>query len=222
MNFQLKAGTWNSAERAGPGSGGPPPAKPVPVLLKPSELVICREPCEVTTVLGSCVAVTMFAARLGLALMCHAMLPAPGQGRCAEDHSHELYKFVCFAIPAMAAAFKRADARPGEIQVKMFGGANLVGAIEKKECPNCVGPANIRMARLLILDEHLHIAAADVGGWRGRKILFNTGTGQVLHKHLGEWHGPQDQRGTDCSPGAYALAGLASMLPSLSNNPIPS
>ena len=202
-------------ENEGDASGDIGCADLLAVHLKPSELVICREPCEVTTVLGSCVAVTMFSPRLGLAAICHAMLPAPGQGWCAGDKSHDPHKYVCFAIPAMAAEFKRAGARPPEIQVKMFGGANLIGRHVNRECPNCVGPANVRMARLLLGEEKLCLAAVDVGGCRGRKIVFNTASGRVLHKHLGEWRGHRPQRGAGQYSGALALEGFVGVPPNL-------
>jgi chemotaxis protein CheD len=155
-----------------------------PLHLKPSELLISHDPYEVTTVLGSCVAVTMFGARLGLAAICHAMLPAPGQGLCLEAAAREPYKFVSFVVPFMAEAFRRAGLRPAEIEVKIFGGANLIGRHAGRDCPHCVGPANVRMAALLLEGESLRIRASNVGGGRGRKIVFNTRTGEVMHKHL--------------------------------------
>ena len=63
-----------------------------PLRLKPGELLICREPHEVTTVLGSCVSITMFNARLGLAAICHAMLPSPGPQVRAEDSPPKQFK----------------------------------------------------------------------------------------------------------------------------------
>ena len=162
----------------------PPPIKLVPFHLKPSELLVSRDPYEVTTVLGSCVAVTMFSLRFGLAAICHAMLPAPGQGRCDGVRSKDPFKFVAIVVPAMVEAFRRAGLKAAEIEVKIFGGANLMNRHEGRPCPQCVGPANVRMASLLLQQEHLQIRAANVGGYCGRKIVFNTHTGEVLHKHL--------------------------------------
>jgi len=155
-----------------------------PFHLKPSELFVSREPYEVTTVLGSCVAVTMFSARLSLAAICHAMLPAPDEGRCPDVRSLEPFKFVTCVVPAMAEAFRRAGLNPAEIEVKLFGGANLINRHDGRPCPDCVGPANVRMAIRMLQEEDLFIRASNVGGGRGRKIVFNTLTGEVMHKHL--------------------------------------
>ena len=160
------------------------PPKLAPIHLKPCELVVSKEPCEVTTVLGSCVAVTMFNARSGLAAICHAMLPAPGQGRCPGANSHDPYKFVSCVVPAMADTFRRVGLNPAEIEVKMFGGANLINRHSGRICTNCVGPSNVRLASLLLEQENLRVCASNVGGCRGRKIVFNTLTGEVMHRHL--------------------------------------
>ena len=154
--------------------------------LKPGDLLICRDPCEVTTVLGSCIAVTMFSSRLDLAAICHAMLPAPGQGRCAEDRSREPYKYVSLVVPVMAGVFTRAGAKPAETEVKLFGGASCIGRHRNGDCPHCVGPSNVRLARMLLAEHRLVVRASNVGGSSGRKLLFNTATGEVLHKHLAQ------------------------------------
>ena len=52
------------------------PSSHLPVItLKPAELFISERPAIVRTVLGSCVAVTMYDRQLGIAAICHALLP---------------------------------------------------------------------------------------------------------------------------------------------------
>ena len=150
--------------------------------LKPGELLIMEEPGEVTTVLGSCVAITFFSARRGLAAICHAMLPDPGLR--AQDAETRPFKYLTLAVPAMIDAFRREHVPLGEIDIKMFGGANVLGQGDPAPNSQSVGPANIRMARLLLSRESLRIRASNVGGRRGRKIVFNTLSGEVFHKHL--------------------------------------
>lgn len=154
--------------------------------LKPGELFIGREPAEITTVLGSCVAVTLFHLRSGLAAICHAMLPCPHP--CPDTDTLKVgdqpFKYVCYAIPEMAAAFRRAGVPAAEIAAKMFGGANVLGTRGESPSSQSVGPANVRLARRLLQQEGLTLKASNVGGQRGRKLVFNTLTGEVLHKHL--------------------------------------
>lgn len=152
--------------------------------LRPGDLVVCREPRQIVTILGSCIAVTMFNARLGLAAMCHAMLPVPKSQQAAEETAMP-FKYVSSAIPAMAAVFRRACLQPHEVEVKIFGGANVIAS---SGCSGRtgVGYSNVHHARKLILEEGFQIKASNVGGLRGRKIIFNTQSGRVLHKHLSQ------------------------------------
>lgn len=155
----------------------------VQLCLKPGELLISREPYEITTVLGSCVAVTMFNRRFGLAAICHAMLPHPFPGGCDDQAEAQTYKYVINVLPEMARAFRRTGILPNEVEVKMFGGANVIGHGDDRASQG-IGSDNVRLARRLIGREGLKIKASNVGGHTGRKILFNTVTGQVFHKHL--------------------------------------
>ena len=152
--------------------------------LKPGELVICRDARIVTTVLGSCVSVTMFNARFGLAAICHAMLPEPRHALPMDQDHPERFRYLSFAIPAMMEAFRRAGLTPAEIDVKLFGGASVMHTRESIHAPPWVGQGNVSKARQLLREANLHPKAANVGGHGGRKILFNTATGGVLHKHL--------------------------------------
>jgi chemotaxis protein CheD len=154
------------------------------VRLKPGDLVVCREPRQIVTILGSCIAVTMFNARLGLAAMCHAMLPAPNFQHSADEAAMP-FKFVSTAVPAMAAEFRRAHIQPHEVEVKIFGGANVIAGSAASGRIG-IGYANVHHARQLILEEGFQIKAANVGGLRGRKIIFHTQSGRVLHKHLSQ------------------------------------
>ena len=152
--------------------------------LKSGELLICREPRLVSTVLGSCVAVTMFTARLPLAAICHAMLPAPRRGCDLDNGAGERFKYLTQALSAMFDAFQRAGILADEIEVKMFGGGNVIGVAGEANLDLGVGEANIRMARRLLGEHQLPIKAANVGGQRGRKIFFDTATGEIFHKFL--------------------------------------
>ena len=126
------------------------------VYLKPGGLPVMREPQIVSSVLGSCIAVTFHNARLHVSAICHAMLPRPGQGQSAADKDEGQFKFLSDAIPHMAMQF----AKPG------------------------LGSRNVQAVRELLEDASFPIRAPNVGGDRGRKILSNTSTGDVRDKHL--------------------------------------
>ena len=95
------------------------------------------------------------------------------------------FKYVSSAIPAMVAVFRRACLQPHEVEVKIFGGANVIAG-SAASGRICIGSTNVHHARNLLFQEGFQIKAANVGGLRGRKIVFSTLTGRVLHKHLSQ------------------------------------
>lgn len=158
------------------------------VHLSPGKLIVTRESKIVVTVLGSCVAVTMFDRLSGLAAICHAMLAEP---HAAAERMHGgdpmRFRYMTEALPAMLDAYRRAAILPQTIEVKIFGGGNVIGESHAKD-PQWIGGANLTIARRLLEDAGLTVVAENTGGRRGSKILFNTATGTVLHKHL---HNPR-------------------------------
>lgn len=152
--------------------------------LRPGELLITQEPQWVITLLGSCVAVTMFSARFHLAAICHAMLPQPRGKDTSESNPRELGRYLSHAIPAMAERFSHLGLQPVEVDVKMFGGGNVIDMGGNPHDDHWIGSDNIATAQQLLRVARFHIKAQNVGGTCGCKIMFNTGTGEVLHKHL--------------------------------------
>ena len=150
------------------------------IYLKPGELAVAERPALVSTVLGSCVAVTLFSPRLGVGAICHAMLPL-AEGR-------DGFKYVDSSLLHMLAQFERLRVPKRELTVKLFGGADMF----EPGLPNgglSVGRQNIQAATALLRQEGLPVVAEDTGGRQGRKLLFYTHTGEVLLKRLGRQPG---------------------------------
>lgn len=145
------------------------------IYLKPGELAVAERPALVSTVLGSCVAVTLFSPRLGVGAICHAMLPLAA-GR-------DGFKYVDSSLLHMLAQFDRLRVTKRELVVKLFGGADMFEPA-KESGGSTVGRQNIQAARVLIRQEGLAVQAEDTGGRQGRKLLFYTHTGEVLLKRL--------------------------------------
>ena len=153
--------------------------------LKPGDLMFCRSACEVTTVLGSCVAVTLFSAQMGLGAICHAMLPAPQNGDDASLMGGKRWKFVCYAIEELISCFQQPGLPPSAVEVKIFGGGHLLHGSDVHNGGYTVGSANVALARTMLAQAGFAIVAGDIGGAFGRKVVFNTKTGSVHVKTLG-------------------------------------
>lgn len=161
------------------------------VFLLPGQLVFTREPQRITTILGSCVTVTMFDPRYRTAAMCHAMLPhPPAANRMSSKRLTDPFRYVSEALPAMVAYFKKAGSLPAMIDVKIFGGARVLHLSGSRQggCADGtaepIGDANVRFARALLQDASFSVTASNVGGTSGRKIIFETYTGEMLHRFL--------------------------------------
>lgn len=153
------------------------------VHLSPGQLIVTRESKVVVTVLGSCVSVTMFHRHSGLAAICHAMLAEPAGAEPVHPEDPLRFRYVTEAVPAMLGAYRRAGIVPRTIEVKVFGGGNVIGESHATD-PHWIGGANVATARRLLEAADLTVVAENTGGRCGSKILFNTATGAVLHKHL--------------------------------------
>ena len=154
--------------------------------LTPGDLMICREPCEVTTVLGSCVAVTFFSARLRLAAICHAMLPVPFCGNASSDFWEQRWKYVSYALDELIRHFLPTENSASDVEVKIFGGAHLLPPRDRLNSDGSIGSANVALARRLLAEAGFAIRACDVGGIAGRKVIFDTRSGAVHSRRLSQ------------------------------------
>ena len=150
------------------------------VYLHPGELVICREPMKVITVLGSCVSVTLFSRRLGLSAICHGTMPRCKAIKQCKELCVDAFKFMDCAILYMLSQFREAGAQNRDIEVKVFGGADTL----MSKSSNTIGSQNIKVTLEILGKERLGIAAADVGDNFGRKLIFISDKGDVYLKRL--------------------------------------
>ncbi len=155
--------------------------------LQPGELYLARGPAILRTILGSCIGVTFRSARLGAGALCHGVLP-----RCPQISSlAERHRYVDFSIRYLAQQFDALGACRDELEIKLFGGADVLPSIPGALNRPTVGALNCRAALEVLAEEGLRVSASDLGGVRGRRIHFHTGTGEVLLFRLAAWGGPE-------------------------------
>jgi len=146
------------------------------VYLKPGELCFAENPTLVTTVLGSCVSVIMYNHRLCIGAICHALLPT---GSCLDD---EGFRYVECSVDRMLEKFHELKVDRREIEVKLFGGADILTLFKADGRAKTIGQQNIQAALAIIETKGLNLVSSDVGGSTGRKLFFYTHTGEVLLK----------------------------------------
>lgn len=160
-----------------------PPFRDVPLCyLDPKRCVVTATPTLVSTVLGSCVGVTMHDPVSGVGGMAHAFLPY--RREFPEDREAPC-KFVDDALEHLLAACARLGASASRLEIKLFGGAEIMDRAASGGAGLRVGERNVLAAREGLAARGLRLLAEDVGGVRGRKVLFLTHTGGVWVKKLG-------------------------------------
>jgi chemotaxis protein CheD len=146
------------------------------IYLKPGEVLIARSPTLISTVLGSCVAVTMFSPSRGFGAICHAMLPRSdgreGDMRYVDTALQHLYQ----------GAIENSSSH--DLVIKLFGGAQVLNmgkhALEKKT----VGDQNVAQAEEILASLGLVVSVRDTGGIQGRKLYFCTRSGDVFVRRM--------------------------------------
>jgi chemotaxis protein CheD len=135
-------------------------------------LFAAKEDFVVDTILGSCVAVCLFDQRLKIGGINHYMLPMwNGEGLATPKYGNVANEVLFERMIALGSHQK-------DLIAKVFGGANQMGAAMN------VGERNFAVAIEQLDKWRLPIKAESLGGGIGRKIRFNTATGEVLMKFL--------------------------------------
>ncbi len=140
--------------------------------LYPSSLFAEKTPFMVDTVLGSCVAVCLFDKQLKTGGINHFMLPLWNGNGLASP------KFGNIATEKLIEKMQRNGSTLKNIVAKVFGGANQMNSSMN------IGARNIEIAKEVLAHYGITIIAENVGGNVGRKLKYNTGTGQVMMKFL--------------------------------------
>jgi chemotaxis protein CheD len=131
---------------------------------------------DVTTILGSCVAICLWDAAIGIGGLNHYMLSFD-RGAAAPSLRHGNY-----ATEELLVALSRFGAVRGRLQAKIFGGACILQSF--RQGGSDLGQKNIDLARALLETERIPIVGEDVGGPRGRKLIFSTDSGEARIKRL--------------------------------------
>jgi chemotaxis protein CheD len=155
------------------------------VYLHPGESYFARKPAIIRTILGSCVGVTFWSGRLGVGALTHSQLPRCPTNSFPGLSLAEGRRYVDFSIRDIARQFDALDAHRTEVQVKVFGGADVLLVSDEASAKATVGKLNCETAIEVLRDEGFAVSASSMGGTSGLNIRFDTRTGEVLLRRLG-------------------------------------
>jgi len=146
------------------------------IYLHPGQLFASAERSAVSTILGSCVAVCLWDPILKIGGINHYLLPLwTGQGTVSP-------RFGDVAVQELLDKLLQLGGRKSRLQAKIFGGACVIEAFRNRE--NHLGMNNVQTAEELLEKEGIPLVGHDVGGCRGRKLIFHTDNGTAWVKQL--------------------------------------
>lgn len=164
-----------------------PPDDPIAYLHLNQGLVTSKK-VVISTILGSCVAVTFYHRPSRLSGIFHASLPSKATFYDVPDSDDGPCRYVDTAIETILNKFLSQGITPGQIETKLFGGAYSLEDLVKTK-PEIrqqvdVGRQNVEVARKVLAENNLRVIAEDTLGKQGRRILFSTANGGIWLTYL--------------------------------------
>lgn len=144
------------------------------VFLLPGQWYFGANGAIVRTLLGSCVALTLWHPHRHMGGMCHYLLPSRTRpatvgldGRFAEE-----------AVELLVSSMARTGTKPGEYLVDLYGGADTMPDQVHTHKFN-IGERNIEKALELVDRYGFQLQTVDVGGNEPRNVTLDMKSGQV-------------------------------------------
>lgn len=139
------------------------------------EIHIGARPTEISTILGSCIAVCLFDNIQCISGMNHYLVPLwNGNGLQSPKYGN-------ISIPRLIESMVNVGCDVKNMEAKIFGGGNV---IDVTHVDLMIGRKNILIAKEILREYAIPIVAQDVGGERGRRIMMRSDTGKIFLKYI--------------------------------------
>lgn len=168
--------------------------------LYPGQFMVVREPSILSTMLGSCVGVALWDRRTHVGGLNHFLLHDAIEGESGSPR---------YGRPAMRMLIDeclKAGAAKSDLVARVYGGAAVLGQVSIGQK---IGEKNISVALEVLRAEGIRVAGQSTGGEQGRKISFNTQSGEVSESFS---RGQVDVSGFGPLPETSALGGEVKVL----------
>ena len=150
------------------------------IFLQPGDFYFGDEKTRIRTLLGSCVAITLWHPKERIGGMCHYMLPQ----RPRHNHSHVLDgRYAEDAMQMFMNELRHSKTRPNEYQVKLFGGGSMFERLAHHKDNVDISQRNVEFGQNLIPQYGFKISGEDLGGKGHRNVILDVWNGDVWVKH---------------------------------------
>jgi len=136
--------------------------------LEAGYLFLATKSTVISTVLGSSVSVCIYDRKQNVGGINHFQFPFTGERNQATA------RYGNVATIALIRMMVNNGSKIKHLEAQILG-----GAYNRKFSPKNIGLKNIIVARKILAREKINIVSEDVGGEKGRKIVFNTDTSEI-------------------------------------------
>jgi chemotaxis protein methyltransferase CheR len=140
------------------------------------ETHVSREPVEIKTLLGSCVAACLYDPVAKVGGMNHFLLPH-------TDSTHEIdrQRFGTHAMETLINGLMAKGADRRRLQGKLFGAGNVLGMVTRRPS---VGEQNAAFATAFFKAEGIELVASRLGGTSGMEVRFHPHSGRAFVRDI--------------------------------------
>ena len=160
----------------------------VAYFLEPGYIFVATRPTVISSVLGSAVSVCLYDRKRKLGGMNQFQLPE------VRDREKATARYGNAATLALVRMMEENGCTVRSMEAQIIG-----GAFNRSVSEEDIGRTNVGVARRVLGRKGIRIVSEDVGGFKGRKVIFNTGVNEVAvmkvdRLRTGDWHPYEDDR----------------------------
>lgn len=149
------------------------------IFLQPGEFFFGEEKTCIRTLLGSCVAITLWHPKLRVGGMSHYMLPQ----RPSRERAQALDgRYADEVMQLFHRELQRTRTRPSEYEAKLFGGGRMFSYPSKTKRHVDISDRNVEAGRQLVAQYGFRLAAEDLGGDGHRNVILDLWSGDTWLK----------------------------------------
>ena len=144
--------------------------------LIPGKIFAAAQPFAISTILGSSVALCLWDSAHFIGGANHFMLPD------GPEDSESATRYANVANPALLQRMLDLGAEPKTLEARIFGGS--LPAVTFKTGGDCLGDRNVQAVTNFLNMNGIRLVQSEVGGTRGRKLVFHTDDGRAWSDQL--------------------------------------
>jgi len=150
--------------------------------VNPGDRFCTRDPIDIKTLLGSCVAACLFDPVAHVAGLNHFLIAAPRYARTMPLNITEAGRYGIHAMELLINDMMKLGASRDRLKAKVFGGASVLEL--SSDNFTCVNEVNQRFIKEFLATEEIPVLSEDLGGGLGRVIHFHTDTYKVYRRFI--------------------------------------